>query len=210
MRVVCISDTHGKHRDFEIPDGDLLVFAGDLMNGGYEDEVSLVRDFNAWLGGLPHKHKVVIAGNHDRLFESNPKYAQSLITNATYLENSGTEIGGFKIWGSPQQPEFCNWAFNVPRGEAIRKYWDLIPEDTDILITHGPPWGCLDKAHPMHGHLGCADLTQALRRVSPQLHVFGHIHGGYGRSGSGKDISVNASLVDEAYRPTHKPIVVEL
>lgn len=210
MRVVCISDTHGKHRDFTIPDGDLLLFAGDLMNGGYEDEVGLVRDFNAWLGELPHKYKVVIAGNHDRLFESNPKFSQSLITNAAYLENSGIEVEGFKIWGSPQQPEFCNWAFNVPRGEAIRKYWDLIPEDTDILVTHGPPWGCLDKANPMHGHLGCADLTQALRRVSPRLHAFGHIHGGYGRVGGTWGVSVNAALLDEAYNPTHKPIVIEL
>jgi Icc-related predicted phosphoesterase len=207
MKLVLISDTHGKHRDFEIPDGDVLVFAGDMMTDGWHWPE--IMSFNNWLGELPHPHKIVTAGNHDRLFETNPSYARGLLTNATYLENSGCEIGGLKFWGSPYMPAFCDWAFNSTP-EQLKKHWSLIPEDTDVLITHGPPWGTNDKAHPSHDHLGDKELTKAVARLVPRLHVYGHIHGGHGRSGGLICPSVNASLVDEAYQPVNKPIVVEL
>jgi len=211
MKIVCISDTHGKHRQFEIPDGDVLVFAGDIMTHGF-NHVEIM-DFNAWLGELPHKHKIVIAGNHDRLFETNPSYSRGLLTNATYLENSGCEIEGIKFWGSPYTPAFCNWAFNLEPWE-LSDNWKQIPSDVDVLITHGPPLGYNDKAHPTHEHLGDGVLRDIIEIVQPYLHVCGHIHGGHGWFEMGNPeyptACVNASLVNEAYAPVNKPIVVEI
>jgi Icc-related predicted phosphoesterase len=169
-----------------------------------------ISDFNDWLGSLPHKHKVVVAGNHDILFETQHG-SRALLTNATYLENSGAVIEGLKFWGSPVQPEFNDWAFNVKRGQDIKKYWDMIPDDTDVLITHGPPWGLLDQIRPGREveHLGCGELLKAVRRIKPKLHVFGHIHGGYGTFKEGPTQFVNASLLNEAYKPVNAPIVVD-
>lgn len=209
MKLVLISDTHGQHKKFTIPDGDVLIFAGDMMTSG-RDHFEVI-SFNKWIGTLPHPHKIVIAGNHDRIFETNPSYARGLLTNATYLENSGCEIDGVKFWGSPYTPAFCNWAFNST-SEELKHHWSLIPNDTDVLVTHGPPWSCLDKAHPTHEHLGDPVLHDRLIEVCPKLHVFGHIHGS-GSKGV-RDLSglwhVNASLVNEAYAPVNKPIVVDL
>ncbi|MBC7410804.1 MAG: metallophosphoesterase, partial [Arcicella sp.] len=112
-----------------------------FLQGGRIEEIEM---FNEWMGSLPHRHKVVIAGNHDFFFEKYPKEAKRLITNATYLNDSGILIEGLHIWGSPIQPWFYDWAFNRKRGKDIRKHWDLIPTNTDILITHGPPFGILD------------------------------------------------------------------
>ena len=207
MRLVLMSDTHSKHRLFYPPDGDILIHAGDIMNSGAD--IRDIVDFNEWLRILPHKHKIVIAGNHDRLFEKSRK-TRDLITNATYLENSGTVINGVKFWGSPAQPEFCDWAFNYRRGEEIDKIWRMIPDDTDVLITHGPPAGIRDWTTPGRESLGCRNLRDAVKRIKPKLHVFGHIHGGYGEDHDGATHFVNASLMNEAYRPTNKPIVVEL
>jgi Icc-related predicted phosphoesterase len=207
MKIVCISDTHTLHKNMKIPDGDLLIHAGDVSSRGKLEEII---QFNDWLGTLPHRHKVMIAGNHDFYFESNPPHAKSLITNAVYLNDSGIEIEGIKIWGSPVQPWFYDWAFNRQRGEDIRKHWELIPTDTDILITHGPPYGILDET--ARGELvGCADLLEVIQqRVKPRLHIFGHIHEGYGKTAIGETLFVNPSMVNLQYRPVNQAIVVEL
>jgi Icc-related predicted phosphoesterase len=208
IRIVCISDTHGQHTKLSVPDGDVLIHAGDFMAFG--DTPREIADFTHWLGKQRHRYKIVIAGNHDLAFERHPGAARELLGNAIYLENSATELAGLKIWGSPVQPEFNNWAFNVARGAAIRRYWDMIPANTDVLVTHGPPFGVLDKAHPSTKHLGCEELAKAVEQIKPRLHVFGHIHGGHGLSG-GKDTQfVNASVVNEAYRLVHEPQVVEI
>jgi Icc-related predicted phosphoesterase len=208
IRIVCISDTHGQHAKLSVPDGDILIHAGDFSAFG--DTPIEVIDFNRWLGTLPHRYKVVIAGNHDWMFERHPGTARELLTNAIYLENSGTELAGLKIWGSPVQPEFNNWAFNVARGAAIRRYWQMISTGTDVLITHGPPHGVLDTAHPTTAHLGCEELAEAVQKIRPMLHVFGHIHGGQGQLNSDGTLYVNASVVNEAYQLVHAPQVVEI
>jgi Icc-related predicted phosphoesterase len=209
VRIVCISDTHGQHANLSVPEGDILIHAGDFMTFG--DSSTEVTDFNQWLGQQMHRHKVVIAGNHDWIFERQPGVARALLTNAIYLENSGVEIEGLSIWGSPVQPPFNNWAFNVKRGAAIRRYWKMIPEGTDILVTHGPPFGTLDQSHSITPHLGCEELTKRIEELKPRLHVFGHIHGGHGQvtSASGTQF-VNASVLNEAYQLVHKAQVVEL
>lgn len=191
----------------EIPDGDLLIHAGDVSSRGGMNEI---RDFNEWLGTLPHPHKVIISGNHDFGFERYPKEAEALITNAKYLNDSGITIEGLKIWGSPIQPWFYDWAFNRKRGKDIRKHWDMIPTDTDILITHGPPFGILDNTERSE-KVGCADLMDIIQhRVRPRLHVFGHIHEAYGQQQVEDTLFVNASMVNLAYRPVNQAIVVEL
>ncbi len=205
MRLVLISDTHCRHGRLTLPDGDLLVHAGDSTSMG---TVSEITEFNAWLGRQPHRHKVVIAGNHDWLFEREPALARELLTNATYLEDGEATIEGVRVWGSPWQPRFFRWAFNLDRGAPLRAKWELIPAGIDVLVTHGPPKGTLDatwRGEPV----GCEELALAVARVRPRLHVFGHIHESHGRIDRDGTTFVNASTCDARDRPSHAPVVVE-
>jgi len=189
MKIVCISDTHGRHEFTAVPAGDILVHGGDITRKG---DLEDVESFNSWLGTLPHKHKVVICGNHDFCFQEKPKQARDRITNAIYLEDSGCEIAGLTFYGSPWQPWFGDWAFNLPRGEALAKVWAKIPPGVDVLITHGPPEGILDRT--IRGEVvGCRDLLARVHEVKPKLHVFGHIHEAAGKVEAEYTIFVNAS-----------------
>jgi predicted phosphohydrolase len=206
MRIVCVSDTHNQHGSLDVPAGDVLVHAGDFSMAGRAREISA---FDAWLGTLPHAHKVVIAGNHDWLFQTDPDGARGLLTHAQYLEDSGTVVDGLRFWGSPWQPWFLDWAFNLRRGAEIAAKWALIPDRVDVLVTHGPPHGVRDRVED--GDLvGCEELSRALDRVRPRLHVFGHIHEGYGVTRRGNLTLVNASSCDVSYRPVNPPIVIDL
>uniref|UniRef100_A0A1I8NXL7 Calcineurin-like phosphoesterase domain-containing protein n=1 Tax=Stomoxys calcitrans TaxID=35570 RepID=A0A1I8NXL7_STOCA len=243
-RVVCMSDTHSltHYMKFDIPDGDIFIHAGDFTKCGRMVEVV---EFNQWIGTLPHKHKIVIAGNQPLLYSSSNTLCFSfrtkhtglsilddlptlgntkeniadavqtlnirdVLTNCTYIEDELVEIWGIRIYGSPWQPEFCNWAFNVPRGLPCLEKWNKIPEDIDILVTHTPPVG--------HGDLccsgvraGCVELlTTIQKRVRPKYHVFGHIHEGYGITSDGRVIYVNASTCDINYLPNNPPIVFDV
>lgn len=208
MRVVCISDTHERHRQLVVPAGDLLVCAGDVTGRGHPDAL---RDVVAWLAELPHHHRVLIAGNHDFCFEREAALCRAILrdTGIIYLEDAGVEIEGLHVWGSPWQPEFMDWAFNLPRGPLLAERWALIPDQTDILVTHGPPFGILDRT-PRGTRAGCDDLLAALPRIRPRLHVFGHIHDSYGTVTRAGTIHVNACACDERYRPVNAPIVVDL
>lgn len=206
MKIVCLSDTHTMHDSIAVPDGDLLIHAGDFCGKGTIQE--LVK-FNTWLGTLPHPNKVVIAGNHDWPFERDPT-ARELLNNAIYLQDSEVTINGLRIYGSPWQPAFFNWAFNLERGEALRRKWDLIPDGIDILVTHGPPFGIGDRTRNGN-HAGCEELLKALPRVKPRIHICGHIHEGYGTHllGESGGLLINASNCDSHYRPVNPPIVFE-
>ncbi len=212
MRIVCLSDTHGQHGSVAVPDGDVLVHAGDIVANGTSAQI---RAFNAWLGELPHAGKVLIAGNHDALFERNPEQARSLITAATYLEDSGAVVAGLRFWGSPVQPWFHDWAFNRARGEAIAHHWRLIPDDTEVLVVHGPPYG-LGDCTSRGEMVGCADLRQRIAELpNLRLLVCGHVHEGYGLhrfcADDGREVLVaNAAICDSQYRPRRAPIVVDL
>jgi Icc-related predicted phosphoesterase len=177
MRIVALSDTHLFHDELEVPDGDILVHAGDLCRGGTLDELEVAA---AFLRSLPHRHKVVVAGNHDRAFVNEPAQARALLgPEVTYLEDAEAVVGGLRFWGSPWQPEFRDWAFNLPRGAALAEKWALIPAGLDVLVTHGPPLGIGDGRGAGYGgadRLGCADLLAAVRRARPVLHLFGHLH----------------------------------
>jgi predicted phosphodiesterase len=208
MQIVCISDTHGMYDRITVPDGDVLIHAGDATaHGSINDIIRL----NTWLQAQPHKHKILISGNHDWMFQKRPEPARKLITAATYLQDSETTIDGLRFYGSPWQPEFCNWAFNLPRqGPELKAKWAAIPDGIDVLITHGPPFGYLDKVQPSPLSLGCELLRKAVARVKPKLHVFGHIHDGYGIQTTSLTTFVNASICTERYRPTNAPIVINI
>jgi Icc-related predicted phosphoesterase len=178
-------------------------------------------DFLSWFSEQPHKHKLLIAGNHDGLFETEPRWCKGKMPdNITYLQDSGCEIDGIKFWGSPWQPAFNNWHFNLPRnGHELEEMWALIPDDTDVLITHGPPNGILDECpdwHPRFGsngkqvHAGCEKLAEALPRINPKAHIFGHIHEGAGVLDKDGCMHINASHLDRRYNPIHPPRVLDL
>lgn len=204
LKIVCISDTHNKHKQIEVPEGDILIHAGDLSSRG---RLEAIEAFNEYLGILPHTHKVIIAGNHDFGFEREPEAARELITNAVYLEDEEVTVEGVRIYGSPWQPWFHNWAFNLRRGEEIRRKWEMIPEGIDILVTHGPPLGHGDQV--FHGErVGCHDLLKAIEQIKPRYHVFGHIHEGYGITSNGDTTFVNASVCNLQYQPIQDPITI--
>jgi len=231
MRLVCISDTHSLHEGMfhKLPEGDVLIHAGDCTNVGKEFEV---KEFVEWFQNIKgFDTKIFIAGNHDFAFERRLEphhkgdydWLYHLIneenlsqSDVTYLEDNFMTIESpefsrpIKIYGSPWQPEFYNWAFNLPRqGDRLRFKWDSIPDDTDILITHGPPHGVRDFT-PNNMQVGCELLRFRVEQFKPLVHVFGHIHGAYGAAQIEDTLYVNASICTERYKPINKPIIIEL
>jgi Icc-related predicted phosphoesterase len=177
-----------------------------MVHGRSVDEID---DFNAWLGEQSHPYKIVVAGNHDLLFASKPAEARAHLTNAVYLENSGVTLGGLTFWGSPMTPVLDHWAFPIKRGGESRKLWNKIPLGTQVLITHGPPFGSLDRSHILAPRMGCDELTRAIVRVKPKLHIFGHVHGGYGQEQGPQGVRlVNCAVLNEEYVLTNAPIIV--
>lgn len=205
IKIVALSDTHGMHKKISVPDGDILIHAGDLTGGG---EIWQLKEFDKWLGQLPHRHKIVIAGNHDWCLERDSKVSKEFLTNCVYLEDEEIEIEGVKFYGSPWTPRFLNWAFLLDRGLPIRRVWDRIPNDVDVLITHGPSYGALDKVKGGK-RVGCRDLTTAIERVSPKIHIFGHIHESYRKDTFDGVDYYNASVCTLDYKPINQPFVID-
>lgn len=221
LEITMISDMH-MNFPLNLPGGDILIIAGDSTYRGLEDEL---RKFNKWMGKQDYSHIVVIAGNHDFMFERDPSRARSLIDHADhYLNDSEVTIEGIRIWGSPITPWFHNWAFNRFPAE-ISKHWGLIPDGVDIIVTHGPPHGIGDDVNntekrkllyqkdPFHhyppgnpNHQGCPILMQQVLRIKPKIHLFGHIHEGYGIVEQDGIKFINASRMDEHYNPINAPI----
>ncbi len=172
MRIVAVADTHLFHGELDVPDGDVFVHAGDLCRGGDLDELREAAD---WIAGLPHEHKVIVAGNHDWAFVYERAAARSAIAGMIYLQDAEATIGGLRFYGSPWQPTFHDWAFNLPRGQALADVWAKIPPGIDVLVTHSPPAGFGDRS-PIGSRAGCADLRARIEVVRPRLHLFGHIH----------------------------------
>jgi len=222
MKIVAIADIHCQFDKITIPPCDLLINAGDLT---WEGTLQQIAQFNYWAGTLQHvKHFVTIAGNHDFLFQDQPSLARSLITNCDYIEDQTIIVNGIKIYGAPWTPRFHDWAFNADRGEVIKKHWDKIPEGIDILLTHGPAYGYGDKVIRGSGerwedgedfaigveYLGCKDLYDALVRVKPKYHIFGHIHQGFGIWRNDFTTFINASVCTKEYNPINPPIMFEI
>lgn len=235
MRIVCISDTHSLQDNMlhEIPSGDVLIHAGDISNKGGEKDVT---NFIHWFQNIQgFDMKIFISGNHDHCFEqvNKPHHSRDYDwlrhlmseenlsqSDITYLEDNSTTLESpefsrpIKFYGSPWQPWFYDWAFNLPRnGEEMEKKWLMIPEDTDVLITHGPPNGVLDLVNNWRQpfqNVGCELLRFHVERVKPALNVFGHIHEGYGVKNIEDTLFVNASICNPGYNPINKPIIIDL
>jgi len=218
MKITFISDTHTKHKQVtsSLPGGDLIIHAGDFTSMGYKHEI---QQFFKWYDGLDnYTNKIVIAGNHDLMFEDDLSQAKDIISiypNVTYLQDELEVIGddystAVKVYGSPWQPEFYNWAFNLPpMGWELQQKWDDIPLNTDILVTHGPAWGHLDTVIGQNTHLGCEMLANKINTLKPKIHVCGHIHSGYGYKFVNGTHFFNAAVLGENYIYTQKPITVE-
>ena len=206
MRIVLLSDTHAQHDDLDVPDGDVLIHAGDFCSTGTLHEVE---SFGRFLARLPHAHKVVVAGNHDFACEETPQEAREALGEVHYLFDSGVELDGVRFWGSPWQPVFMNWAFNLPRGEPLRAVWERMPSDVDVLVTHGPPHGILDETHRGQ-HVGDEALRQRVLAVRPRLHLFGHIHEARGATEQSGVRFINGANCGRASLLTHPATVVDL
>lgn len=211
MKIVAISDIHGNLP--EIPDCDLLLIGGDIVptwaHSPKHSVLWMESKLKYWVNSLAERMKVVAcAGNHDFVFEK-MRLSDLPQMNWTYLQDTGTEFQGLKIWGSPWQPTFHNWAFNLNEPELVEK-WALIPEDTDILLLHGPPYGYGDFSPYDKIHTGSPGLTEVIERIKPKLAVAGHIHSGAGKYNIGETIFINASYVDEQYKPKNMPFEVEI
>ena len=223
LKVVVISDTHGGHDQITVPDADVLVHCGDFCKYGHMSEV---KKFAKWLGTLPHRHKVVIAGNHDKAVEERPAEARQVFekNGVTLLLNEEVVIDGVKFWGSPFTPTFGRWHFMLNRGPMLKQVWDQVPDDVDVLLTHGPAYGhgdlCPPYTTPQRKVAGCLDLLLRIRELyhgsngkHPKVHVYGHIHDGYGATQSDElpaMVFVNASTCTERYKPTNPPIIFEV
>lgn len=213
----CIADLHGHYPQLE--GGDLLIVAGDLTARDTEDEHF---EFFKWLHYQPYNKKIVIAGNHDNFIQEHEKEMKELhnskskITNIEYVCDSGTEFEGLKIWGSPGSLWFhginpkCK-AFTGSESDLEKKY-KLIPDDIDILVTHGPPYGVLDQVYTDSKiNKGSKSLLNKIEKITPKMVIFGHIHECGGKA---LDLSsckfVNCSIVNERYQPVNKPVRVIL
>lgn len=223
-KIICISDTHTNHRAKTVnkflsehisPDDiNILIHAGDLTSVGKEHDVSNFIDWFQNLRGF--ESKIFIAGNHDLSLQDNPRWLQHYIneenlnqSDCVYLEDSEFKINNIKFYGSPWQPWFMNWAFNLPRnGEELENVWAKIPEDTDILITHGPPYGIMDETPMTKESVGCEKLLERLDVIKPKIHIFGHIHSARGVLERNGTVFVNASILDDHYKLKYDPIII--
>ena len=216
MKIIFISDTHTLHGQMleKIPDGDVLVHCGDVSSRGVGSEID---NFFFWFSSLPHKNKIFIAGNHDFGFEYRNTTLQNTLESMQkdgihYLQDSGVEIDGIKFWGSPWTPPFHNWAFMLNEDE-IKEKWEMIPRDTNVLITHGPPKGILDLVVYDQINVGCHSLMEEVLKLKDlKAHAFGHIHEEYGTKKLEETgpIFINASTCTLRYKPWNKPIMIEI
>jgi Icc-related predicted phosphoesterase len=215
LSITFMSDTHSKHKQIPMDHfsgGDILIHTGDISSMGYKHEI---QQFLRWFNSIPnYTHKVFIAGNHDWGFQSKSLDIPELLQpyqGIHYLRDSGVELCGVKIYGSPWQPEFCDWAFNLPRnGEELEKVWSLIPDETDILLTHGPAYGYVDKVIGRYDNLGCEKLIERILQVKPIIHACGHIHSGNGVTNNEWTTFINSSVLNEQYVYSYKPFDVKL
>ncbi len=202
-KIHCIADLHGQEPI--LPGGDMLIVAGDLTEFG---SLQQINESISWIDSLPYEEKIIIGGNHDKLIELIMCDSIDTLPGLKYLHDTSAEAFGLKIWGSPYTPSFQRWYYMKKRGADIKNVWDKIPNDTDILITHGPPYGILDTN--VDGiHCGCEELLKAVKRVKPKYHIFGHIHEGHGEHEEDGTLFVNCAWMDEFYRPLNQFQVIE-
>lgn len=211
MKIISLSCTHSRYKSVSTPKADVLVHCGD-WDCTHSDSLKRFAD---WLDEQPATHKIVVAGNHDKFAECHDEMTRDILKDhCHYLRDSGVEIEGVKFWGSPWTPLFGNWSFMLPRGYEMKKIWDNIPEGIDVLITHGPPMGILDQVNYANGvpkcNVGCLELLNAVKRIKPKVHMFGHIHENHGTEQHDETLFVNCALVDDYNYLIKEPIVFNM
>ena len=228
MKIVAMSDGHGTLPD--IPSCDVFIHAGDICPATNHTKAFqsnwLETFFAPWLQKIDAKHKIIIAGNHDWIFYNGKGLLPEL--DCIYLEDSEVIIDGIKFWGSPWSPWFFDWAFNFRElgngGEGhAERTWAQIPDDTDVLITHGPAKGHCDMASYVgraSKRVGCPYLLDRIEEVKPKVHIFGHIHMADfpiaervssidNKDGTGITFH-NVSVLNERYRYVGQPSIIEI
>lgn len=219
MELTIISDTHGKHDSLtgSLTGGDILIHCGDVSGRGYEHEIVM---FLKWFSEMSYHKKIFIGGNHDFYLQNNERLVREMIGNHNKRRGSTGEIiflqddeyilNGVKFYGTPWQPWFYDWAYNLPRGgEKLKMAYDIIPDDVDVLITHCPPMGILDITG-RGDHAGSELLYKRLKDLNPAIHCFGHIHEGCGQVNLDGTQYVNASVLDERYECVNQPVKISL
>lgn len=221
MRVVIFSDTHSFHRRVNIPDGDVLIHCGDITLRG---EMNIMKDFIDWYREFPHKRKLFIQGNHEIGLQHNKNKRNELFSwlqnsGITYLEHAAVELDGIKYFGSPYNPQYKEWEWQLPRGKSLAAKWASIPDDTNVLITHSPPFGILDRAPRKsafsdvnYENVGCQDLYNRVMELKDlKIHTFGHIHQDGSKTINIEDkVFINGAVCDEKYQPIQKPVVIDI
>lgn len=213
MKIVALSDLHGFLPD--IPPCDLVLLGGDLtpvFNHSLDfQEGWLDTNFRFWLKSIQAKKIVGCFGNHDLIAQEKPHWVPKDLP-WTYLQDSGTEFEGLKIWGSPWQLTFgYGWAFNLSELELSQK-WNLIPKDTDILVMHSPVYGHGDTVNDKGKFkmVGSPSLLEKIKEIKPKLVTTGHVHSGYSKHYFGDTIIANVSVLNDDYKMVNKPMVFEL
>jgi len=207
MKIVTISDTHGLHRDLKLDGGDVLIHAGDCTRGG---NTSDTMDFFDWFSIQMFRHKILVPGNHDFIFEHPVKAAKirGHFPDVHVLMDSGVNIEGCNFWGSPWSLPFYDWAFMKTERE-LEVVWDLIPDNTNFLITHGPALNILDQVDN-GDHVGSSTLLKKINQLKYlNFHVTGHIHEAYGEMERKGVLHFNSSVLNSRYQLINKPHVME-
>jgi Icc-related predicted phosphoesterase len=219
MRIVTMSDTHCIHDKmrYSVPEGDVLVHAGDFTSTGTEEQIA---DFVDWFKKFPHKHKIVICGNHELKFSNNTEAVRKFFPRSIeLLHDRSIEIGGLKFFGQPRTPRYFDWGWMYERGLEAEEVWSRVPKDTDVLVCHGPPF--------MHGdvcpdyndfwtnslkHVGCPEQEKRLRDLNVKYVICGHIHHSFGvhqMENKAQTKIVNTSICTEAYRADNPCFVID-
>ncbi len=207
MRIVLISDTHGRHEELGILSGDVLIHCGDSCEG-FDTDGARLDSIDRWFAKQRFGQIFCIGGNHDFAAQERHANGGNVFEHAIFLQDQAHIFDGTMFYGAPWLPDLSGWAYFLPDDERIRK-WNLIPRNTDVLITHSPPFGILDL--PRNGeNVGCSYLRTAVMEVNPKLHAFGHVHASAGRTTIGETTFVNASVIDSSDVMQHAPITVDL
>ena len=204
-RIVVCSDTHGKHRELQIPEGDVFIFAGDFEIRNNLD----LFEMSEWLKELPQKNVVAIFGNHDFTEHTEIKYMKEMFGRVHLLFNEFINVDGFKIWGSPYSPYFNNWAWMQP-DNMLKDIWDTIPLETEIVVTHTMPYGILDGVLPKMQSVGSLTLKDRIKEVQPYIQIGGHLHESFGQYTDGKTDYYNVSVMDEQYKIVNPCTIIDV